>query len=128
VKKQKTKSYKEIREVWYKKLETSGFKDIETNDYNLKTNSNVFAKKRSIKSQDSKYEYFYMARQFLNDYKFNSRKEQIIWEYWSEGMSVTGIVETLRKTKIVPKNFDNNKAFSIITKLKEIMLDMYLMK
>lgn len=124
-KKPKQPSYQELRETWYKKLTDSGFEDIETNDFNLKSSANKFAKRKNLYD---KSEYFYMARQFLNDYKFESKREQVIWEYWAEGMSVRDIAETLQKTKVVPRSFDRNKVWVIVKHLKGIMLKMYLVK
>ncbi len=130
-KKPKAKSYEDQRELWYKKLSKSGFNDIETNEFNLKSNSNIFTKK-SKKYQngghDAKYEYFYMARQFLNDYEFESKRQEIIWEYHSEAISITDIRDTLQKAKVIPKTFDHNKVWAVIKELKKIMLEMYLVK
>ncbi len=131
IKKQKNKSYQEVRDTWYRKLEKSGFQDIETNEFNLKNDSNIFTKKKTKYHNgggDAKYEYFYMARQFLNDYKFKNKREEIIWAYWSEGMSVEDIAETLQKTKIFPKKFTRNMVWYTLKPLKEKMLEMYLVK
>jgi len=120
----KPKTYKQIKEVWYKKLEKSGFKDIEKNEYRLKTYSKQLNKTKKLKDYESTRDYYYMVNQFLGCYKFKNKLEQVIWEYYSLGMSARKIAKILRKVKVSIKPNKDNVAL-IIKRLVEEMKKMY---
>lgn len=123
--------YEKLRAVWYAKLKKEGFDDIETDEYHLKTWSSKFASKKSQELWRSKEAYYYMTTTFLNDYKFESKLEKIIWEYHSEAISVRDIVKLLRSLhyrKIGTASVDRNSVWAVIHHLETIMKNMYLNK
>lgn len=90
--------FDKLKDFWYQKLKESGFDDIESDEYNLKTWSSQIA------AQDSTYRhaketYYYLATQFLNDYKFKNSYERIVWEYHSNGISIRNIVKLLNEVR-----------------------------
>lgn len=115
-----TKKFKDLKNLWYKKLKKSGFVEIEnTNseeEYLNRWDSSWFMnrqsnwRKVSAQPMDSgsqksmfiqaKMEYFYMAGHFLTEYRFDSPRDKEIWKLHSEGMHH---VEIAKITK-VPKN------------------------
>lgn len=117
----KKASYEEERDKWYKKLEREGFTDIEQDDDNLKVWSSVFAKKHSIEQIQAKQSYYQMATNFLEDYEFEIRREEIIWTYHSEGISYRNISKLLKKVRI---KLSHTAVQNIVHKLK---ISMYLL-
>lgn len=124
----KPKTYQELKEVWYKKLKDSGFIDAEINDYgDLAYPSSRFTKTLIGRlGFYAREEYYNMANKFLNTHKFNSPLEKIIWEYWSNGLSVRNIAVTLQKTKVVNNRFDRNRVWNILKPLIHEMKKIYL--
>jgi hypothetical protein len=122
--KKKPKSYEEIRAIWYKKLEKSGFKDIEQDEDDLKVWSTLFTRKRTKELKESREAYYYMAQSFLNDYKFANNIERVIWEYHTGGIGIRDIVKTLSKAGV--QNCKRNKTWTIINRLRNSMKKMYM--
>lgn len=116
--------------IWYKKLEESGFVDIEQDEDNLKSWSAKFATKKSQELWKAKESYYHMATHFLNDYKFETPIEKIIWEYHAEAISVQDISRILRKLRYRKlgqrSKIDHNSVWAVISKLEKIMKNMYL--
>lgn len=125
-KKQKPKTYPELREVWYKKLKDSGFEDIEADKHNTAGGmgwSNKFKTAETARNWESKREYYSMAGRFLHEYKFKNERERIIWEYWANGLSVRNIAKTLTKVSLV---MTRDKVWRTLKPLIEKMKSMYL--
>ncbi len=120
--KQKPNDYEKLRAIWYKKLEREGFNDIEQDEDNLKSWSSQFKRKVSLDSWQAKAAYYYMAESFLNDYKFESRVERIIWEYHANGISIRDIVKLLQKVRIKRHKEQVN---AVIMFLRAAMKKMY---
>jgi hypothetical protein len=120
----KLDDYNKIRALWYKKLEKEGFKDIEDDQGRLKAWSSRFSHTRIKELYEDKQPYYNMATQFLNDYKFESRLEKIIWEYHANALSVRDITTILRKTKVAKTN--RTTIWQTIKRLEEHMKRMYL--
>lgn len=122
--------YEKEKTKWYKKLEKSGFVDIELNEKRLKTwSSNQFEFPRLMTSDGGwkiKAEYYYMAAQFLNDYKFDTEIEKTIWTYHSEGLSVREISSILTKIKVKSIPTQRTSIWKVIKRLKKSMYSMYL--
>lgn len=123
--------FNKLRKLWYKKLETSkseeypnGFKDIEANDFRLKEPPNKFTRDRALWSWEAKESYYHMARKFLNDYKFDSNRERIIWEYHTEGISIRDIVKLLKKSRL--KSVYRRVVWETVNKLEKTMKKMYM--
>lgn len=117
-------TYEELKSVWYKKLESKGFKDIEKNELQLKSYSTEFARPPTVRNWHAKSEYYSMAGQFLHNYKFESRLERIIWEYHINGIGSRSIARVLNKAKV--SNIYGTKVFQIIQRLVREMKKMYL--
>ncbi len=95
----KQKTYKELKAIWYKKLEKSGFEDIESDEDHLKSWTADRVKKH-IHTWREREQYYYMATEFLDTYKFETPLEKTIWEYHANGISVRDIVILLSKVRI----------------------------
>lgn len=115
--------YQSLKEVWYKKLERSGFEDIEKDELNLKQYSSRFNQDAVVRNWYAKREYYSMAGQFLHTYKFGSNLEKVIWEYHTESISVRNIAKLLNKTKVTKTNKD--KVLAVITKLDKEMYKLF---
>lgn len=108
-KKRKSQDYQTLKTVWYKKLEKSGFRDIEQDEYNFRhvAHSSYFSRPQSLQSWRAKEGYYTMARKFLHEYKFKSNLEKVIWEYHSEGIGHSAIAKLLKRVKIRKLNKDS---------------------
>lgn len=93
----KDKTLKSLTKKWYKKLEDSGFEDIEAADGNLKRWSNKFYLRDSTRVLfESKQEYYRMAGHFLHETSFRNERERLIWELHSEGIGVEDTISILK--------------------------------
>ena len=114
-----------LKDEWYKKLEDSGFQDIEQDEERLKS----WSSQRYIHSDPvnwaAKFAYHQMATNFLEEYRFKNKLEQAIWEYHANGLSAREIVKVLKSLN-VPKH-SRQKLDQIITRLKTKMFDLYRM-
>lgn len=92
-----SKDFKKLQAVWEKKLEQSGFEDIEQADGNLKTWHSEWYKYRSGLEVDmGREEYYRHAGYFLYEYQFKNEMERRIWELHAEGLSIRNIVIALK--------------------------------
>lgn len=114
----------QLQQFWYKKLEDEGFEDIEQTDGKLKSWSSRFAHSRIQELREEKEPYYYMCNQFLNEYKFDSRFEQIIWEYHSNALSSREIAKIFDKAKVYKTN--RQTVWLIIKRLEKAMKNMYI--
>ena len=114
----------ELREVWYRKLERSGFEDIESDEYKLKQYSQYFCSPVANKDREAKSEYYSMAGRFLHDYKFKNNLEKVIWEYHSHAISMRNIAKTLNKTRV--RKFNKDNVHAILKPLIKEMKRLYL--
>lgn len=115
--------YDKLRAVWYKKLKDDGFEDIESDDHNLKVWSSKFARKKTLVSWQAKAAYYYMAENFLRDYKFVSNREKVIWEYHANALSIREITRLLKKVRIKTSRM---AVWRIVIRLEKIMKKMYM--
>jgi len=118
----KQQSLKELQESWYKKLKKDGFEDIEQDEDNLKVWSSVFFLRNSPEQIQAKQAYYQMASNFLEDYKFKTRREEIIWTYHSEGISYRDISKLLKKVRI---KLSHTAVQNVVHKLQAAMYLMY---
>jgi hypothetical protein len=121
----KKPNLKEEIEKWYAKLKREGFNDIESDEFNLKEWSNVFFKTHSIAQIQAKQAYYQMASNFLTEYRFDTPREKIIWEYHSNGISLREIGTILKKAKI-EKATNRTDIWKIVKRLKLVMYEMYM--
>lgn len=116
--------FEALKAKWYKKLQKSGFDDIE-NDYGeLKTysGSKLGDASNVLVKVQARQEYYRLAGHFLHDYKFESKLHRLIWELHSTGVAGKPIAKILRA-----KRFKTNyiTVFQVINDLKAKMLKMY---
>lgn len=99
----KTEKFKKLQTEWYRKLEKSGFEDIETHqngkDFLKVWHSAYFQTKYSPASFEFKREYYRAAALFLQRHVFETEREKKIWERHSEGWSLRRIAREFR-TKV----------------------------
>lgn len=128
----KTAKFKKLQQKWYKKLEKSGFNEIEdTNspkEFLKRWDSQWFrtrgpqekvragmTKDQSVKIQKnyliSVAKYYANARQVLSHFNFDTGLEKAIWALHSEGMSHRDIAKEL--------NINPNVAHKAIFKIKK---------
>lgn len=115
--------YDKLKKKWYAKLAKEGFKDIESDEDSLKTYSNIFAQKHSPEQTLAKIEYYRMAEHFLNEYKFASKLDQIIWEYHSNGISMRNIAKLLKQARVARTN--RTDVWKLVKRLRFKMYEMY---
>lgn len=99
------KELRSLQKVWNKKLEKSGFVDIEKPNGDLiqpasepfryrPEHSGGFSKAlpaSKVMYDGIKQQYFEIAQDFLNDYKFETRLERVIWTMHVDGMTIRDI-------------------------------------
>lgn len=114
-----TKEFKDLKDKWYKKLEKSGFVDLEQNEDQLKQwEAGAFGNRYSVETFSSNQKYFELAGQFFFDNKFVSKLEKKVWELHSKGITLYAIAD---KVKVIKKS----KVHMIIQKLSKEMLTKY---
>lgn len=89
----KSKEFRKLQTLWYKKLKTTGFEDAEQRDGNLKDwHSFNFVKPSHHSNQredmDNTAEYYRLAGHFFHHHPFKTLSERQIWELHSDGKSV----------------------------------------
>ena len=119
----KTKGFKELQDEWSKKLESSGFKDIEDKNEVIKRGSWDFRSRERREERIRKEEYFTQAIYFLNDYVFDNDIDRVIWRLHSEGDTVRNTSEYLRENHPPGLNFGNVQ--KVILRLRREMREFY---
>lgn len=108
---------KRLKDKWYKKLEATGFEDIE--DVNSpremlkRWDSTWFFNNCDELQFKTRHRYFIMATHFLNSHDFESRFERRIWSLHCEGFSCREIASVVDSSKTTVND--------IIVFLKKIM-------
>lgn len=118
-----SKEFKKLQAEWYKKLEDSGFEDIEPHENTLKSWSLEIGRKLNQERplvMQAKLDYYGMARSFLHDYHFNTETDKEIWERHSEG---TGVFAIAKLT-----NVGRGTVWRTICRLRDAMKTMYIGK
>lgn len=124
--KKPTTKLEKLQKVWNAKLKESGFKDIEYGDNQLREPSTRFIRDRALNSIEgrAKREYYQLAEYFLNEHKFSSNLERVIWEYHTNAISIRNIVKLLREAKVLDSN--RNAIWTILNRLETLMKKKYL--
>lgn len=93
-----SKEFKELQELWYKKLKKKGFKDIESKSGLLDVDKalNNVATHYTQATFTIKEDYYRLAGQFFHDHAFDTKFDRYIWENHSNGVSIRNIVKILR--------------------------------
>jgi hypothetical protein len=95
----RTKKFKTLTLVWNKKLEASGFNDVEFDikgDRTLKQRSTNAYRQASEFERDSKLEYFCVMGYLAHNTKFENEVDKYIMIRHSEGAKQLEIVEELQ--------------------------------
>lgn len=122
----KKSEYQKQRDIWYKKLEESGFEDAERLDGTLKSWSSKFcrfANKTSIDTWEAKAAYYRMSESFLTNHKFETELDRVIWEYHANALSVRDIATTLGKIGI---KTNKDAVLAVVKRLEAVMKKTYL--
>jgi hypothetical protein len=109
---------KSLQKTWYKKLADKGFEDIEKNEvylYRDARSSGIFQHKKSKEYYDSVLDYYTMAEHFLNEHKFENKREETIWAYHSEGISIRDMVKIFKKAGV--ENVSRMGIWRVLSKL-----------
>ena len=115
--------YQRLKKIWYRKLEKSGFTDIEQDEDTLKVWSTKASEYRSPLENSARQTYYNMAYQFLNQYEFKSKRDRVIWEYHSQGISYRTISNLLRSRHF--KSLTYNGIYLRVKILAKIMFETY---
>lgn len=123
----KPKDYNSLKKEWYEKLADSGFKDIEQDEFKFKhvSHASYFGREIVKRNYHAKSEYYSMAGQFLNSYKFESELEKVIWEYHANGISLRNIAKLLKTVEI---DMNKDSVHGVLKKLVAEMKKRYLYK
>lgn len=119
----KTESFKALNEEWKQKLKDSGFEDAESDSGNLIRTSSEFTKKKFLKNYEAKKEYYYMATHFLNDYRFDTKIDKVVWTYHVEGLGKREISQLLKSLKLA--DIGPTSVYNILKTLKRAMYITY---
>lgn len=98
------KSFQKLKNLWYKKLKSKGFIDIEDDKGRLKTYTGgqyLFPPTDVAVRPDSQAEYYRLARRFCHEKRFESDKHLKVWQLHSEGCSERKIAEVLKVSRKV---------------------------
>lgn len=99
---------------WDRKLERSGFNDIEERDGTLKDSNWIKQSAKNPMAFQIKQEYYYQATHFLHDHIFKNKIEKKIWEMHTQGETFPVISQRF--------NIYYTTVNRIVLKLKKIML------
>ena len=75
-------------------LALSGFQDIENGDEFIDTDLNSLKYYQTVDTFNAKQSYYHWAREKLNNARFETTKDKLIWECHSEGMVMRRIAST----------------------------------
>lgn len=122
----KPRTLKQEQEFWYKKLKAEGFEDVESDEHHLKFYTSQFAAKFIPETWQAKANYYQMATNFLEEYKFDNNLERAVWEYHVNAISYRDIAKLLKKLRLV-KRTNRTTIYQLIKRLKTKMFDMYVL-
>lgn len=118
---QKDDDFIKLKELWYRKLKESGFKDIERSNGRLKAKAEDLCLLKRYYNEETfkeKQNYYFQASQFYWDYKFESKLQKEIWRLHSEGFSLRQISRRIRTSQ---NKMSKDKIKNILGPLKKIV-------
>lgn len=117
----RTKSFKTLNSEWAKKLEQSGFEDVEYREDMMNTHgtSSFFLAKFEFVKDNAKEEYYRLAGQFLYSHEFESERLKDVWALHCEGVSMRDIHDKLKNKH---ESLSKSRVHQEIFKLATIML------
>ncbi len=124
MKKQQSKAqqYRQLRDIWYKKLKKDGFEDKEYTSGKLKVYDSV--RRWAESKQNLKEEYYRLAAHFLEEGIFLNSFERSIWEYHASGISIRNIVKIFKKLR-TSRVVNRDSVWQIINKYRREMFAAY---
>ncbi len=114
-----SKQFRDLQAKWYRKLEKSGFKDIEENDRLIYRHGDYFKTEYTPERFAEKKSYFEKAKDFLSRDVFIDGIERRIWALHTAGFPIRRIVLILA-SEGTKKN--KNEVNQTLNELQEIML------
>lgn len=122
----KTKEFKKLQRKWYAKAKASGFQDIERNEDELHSLTSYAGNNRyNPPRREAWTEYYRLAGQFLNEWKFESASERLIWELHAEGYTIREIAALIKKHRVKIKK---SAVGNVIKALYTEMINKYVSK
>lgn len=115
--------FEALQKTWYDKLKANGFEDAESSERHLKFWNTGRLANHDHHVLDNAREYYILAEHFLNDHKFDSELQKVIWEYHANGMSARDIAKILNKVKATKTN--RTSVWIIIKDLRAKMKFLY---
>ena len=96
----KSKEFKVLEDLWYAKLKSDGFEDIEYRSGHVKWDASAKFSEAGAEAMapyyKSKEEYYRLAGHFLHDHVFEDKLDKDIWTMHAEGMSLREISKALK--------------------------------
>lgn len=89
--------FKEIQEIWYEKLKSSEFNDIENENGLLKQNAGNSYRTTNGTLIEGKRRYYELLGHGLHDEEFRSEVDRLVIELRSEGRRIKDICEELER-------------------------------
>lgn len=113
------------QKIWYKKLAASGFDDIEYPNGMMRRTvpESIDNNSKSVVLIESILDYYTMATHFLNEHKFETELDRVIWAYHAEGLGVRSISTVLKKARVC--RLERTAIWTIVNRLEVIMKSTY---
>lgn len=117
-------NFDKLQAEWYGKLAESGFYDIEYANGSIQSGTPRSTKAKDPSLRQATEEYYYMSYHFLTDHTFANELEKVIWEYYSEGLSIRDICKILADTNVA--TLKRTSVWGIVKRLETEMKHRYL--
>lgn len=115
--------FKALQDKWYAKAKASGYEDIEYPNGSIR-NAGIRNYAVEPVHREAVESYYRMATHFLNEHKFESEFDKIVWEYHSNGLSNRNISKVLSTT--IAKKPSREIIRKVVKKLSTVMKQKYL--
>jgi hypothetical protein len=103
-----TAEFKKLKKEWDKKLESSGFEDIEKNDTDniitnqiIKTGENIYQNYIDF-VEDAGLDYYQYCHQILREFPFKRELDRVVFEMYTEGKTEREISKSLQNLNLKP--------------------------
>lgn len=94
-----SKQLKKLQQTWQRKLERSGFEDVERPNGTLKNYDSYRLREMNMTGDvlQARQRYYELARHFYNDHTFETSLEKEVWRLHSEGVTYKEIVKAIKR-------------------------------
>ncbi len=127
-----TDKFVKLKSKWDKKLEKSGFQDIEDTDSPLEFlkvwHDSYFKNRNKVKSFFDVQRYYELATQLIHTYPFRTIKERNVWTMHAEGKSEREIARDCKCTDWVVRKTIKKVRLAIRRDAADILKDLDRMK